>query len=761
MFMRSCLFIKDAQRTLPEIKLRPHEILADKNNVVCICPDTNCEWHGNCKDCVALHRYHATIPSCLEIELKKKKEINIDHINAVFKDKPLDLTLQTKRRPKMKNLKIEDFKQYTFIDNLKLSPSGKNTAVLARKATDDNDYNVTIFINKGSGFAPLTSLTGKVFHYLWQDDETILFAETRDKKDKEKQEKGYELTSYYKININGGEAALAFKVDAVVTKLEQLAPGKYIATTIYNNSRPSFEGKSEAEVAGLLKEMEKAKSYQVIDELPYWFNAKGFTNKKRVRLNILEDGKLTPITHNLTNVSDYKLSPCKKHLAYTGDPAPAEIHSLETNIHIVDLATMQEKEALEAPKRVRIFEYWNDKLLVSFSEPGLPLHTHGHFYIVDPATQKAAKLAEYDSTIGQSGNSDSKFGGGITEKIVGDSYFFTSLSGYNTDILELNLNTGAIKNTTNCGGNIDFFDMENGRTVMGLMTPGKLMEVYESAAGNLTKLSAFNDDFHAAHNYSTPEYFTFTNPDGVEIDGWVIKPVGYESGKKYPAVLQIHGGPKTAYTENYFHEMQVFASQGYFVMFSNPRGSDGKGNAFADIRGKYGTIDYDDLMQFTDECIARYPGINSEKLGVLGGSYGGFMTNWVVGHTNRFAAAVSMRSISNWMPFTFISDIGYYFGKDQMGVEDVWEESDKLWWHSPLKYAKNVKTPTLLLHSDADYRCWTPEAYQFFTALKVLGVDTRLVVFHGENHELSRSGKPELRIKRLSEIMDWMDKYLK
>jgi len=662
----------------------------------------------------------------------------------------------------MKNIQIDDFKNYHFIDSLKLSPSGKNTALLGRKANEDNDYNVVIFVDKGcGGFVPLTNQKGKVSQFLWLDDETILFSEVRDKKDKEKIEKGYELTCFYKISIHGGEADLAFKVDAVVTKLELLDCGKFIATTLYNNSRPSFEGKTEAEIGELLKEMKKAKSYQVIDELPYWFNAKGFTNKRRVRLNILTEEGLKPITNKLTNVSDYKLSPCKKYLAYTGDPAPAEIHSLESNIYIVNLETLEEKEALEKPKRIRTYAFWGSKLLVSYSEPGQALHKHGHFYIVDPATKKASKLAEYDSSIGQSGNSDSKFGGGTTSKIVGDSFFFVSLNGYHADIYELNLNTGEIKNTTNSKGNIDYFDIENGRTVMGFMQPGKLMEVYEAKEGKLTKISAFNDEFHETHNYSAPEYFSFINTVGVEVDGWVIKPVDYKAGNKYPAVLQIHGGPKTAYTENYFHEMQMFAAQGYFVMFSNPTGSDGKGNEFADIRGRYGTIDYNDLMQFTDECLARYSGIDGERLGVLGGSYGGFMTNWIVGHTLRFKAAVSMRSISNWMPFTFISDIGYYFGKDQMGVEDVWDESEKLWWHSPLKYAKNVETPTLLLHSDADYRCWVPEAYQFFTALKLLGVDTRLVVFHGENHELSRSGKPELRVKRLTEIIEWMDKYLK
>jgi len=660
----------------------------------------------------------------------------------------------------MQNLLLDDFRNYRFIDNLKLSPSGKSTALLGRKANADNGYDVAVFVDKGCGFKPLTSLTGKVGQFLWLDDETILFSEVRDKKDKDKIEKGYELTCFYKINIHGGEAEFAFKVDAIVAKLELLDCGKFIATTVYDNARPSFEGKSEAEIAEILKELKKAKGYKVVDELPFWFNGKGFTNKKRVRLNILTEEGLKPITDKLTNVADYKLSDCKKFLAYVGDITPAEIHSLETNIHIVNLETLEENVALQEPKRVRAFAFWKDKLVVSFAEPYGAIHTHGPFYIVDPKTKEAKKLCDFDRSIGQPGGSDSKFGGGIISKVVDDSYFFTALCGYCTDIYELNLNNGEINNTTNSGGNIDFFDMAEGRTLVSFMPPGKLMEVFDLKDGKLEKVSSFNDELHESRKYSAPEHFTFKDADGVEIDGWVIKPVDYVAGKKYPGILEIHGGPKAAYTESYFHEMQLFASRGYFVMFSNPRGGDGKGNEFADIRGKYGTIDYDNLMQFVDLCLEKYPDINSEKMGVLGGSYGGFMTNWIVSHTHRFKAAVTMRSICNWMSFSFVSDIGYYFGKDQMGVEDPWDEAEKMWWHSPLKYAKNVKTPTLVLHSDEDFRCWTPEAFQWYTALKVLGVDTRLVMFHGENHELSRSGKPDLREKRLSEIMDWMDKYL-
>jgi len=660
----------------------------------------------------------------------------------------------------MEYLKIDDFTNYRFIDSLKLSPNGKYTALLGRKANDDNDYDVAIYIDKGDGFFPLTNPRGKINNFIWLDDENILFTETREKEDKEKTEKGHELTCFYKININGGEASLAFKADAIVTGLELLESGKFLASTLIDNAKPALGGKTEEETGKLLKEIKKESEYQIVDELPYWFNGRGFINKKRIRLNILTEESLKPITNPLTNVEDYKLSPCKKYVLYTGDTAPADIHRPEGNLYRLDLETLEEREILEGDKRIRAFDFTNDKVLVSYAEPEQRLSEHGHFYIVDPATRKACLLAEFDLSIGSAGNSDSKFGSGIVTKMVDGIFYFIALNGYYTDIYALDVNSGKIRNYTDCKGNMEFFDIEAGRMVAAVMETGRLMEVFDIKPDGLKKTSSFNDEIHATRKYSAPEHFTFIDQEGVEVDGWVMKPVDYEDGKKYPAILSVHGGPKTAFSESYFHEMQYWANQNYFVMFSNPRGSDGKGNEFADIRGKYGTIDYDNLMQFVDECIERYPDIDPDKMGVTGGSYGGFMTNWIIGHTTRFKAAATQRCISNWISLGYISDIGHYFLQDQMQA-NPWDDIDKIWWHSPLKYVPNVKTPTLILHSDEDFRCWIPEGYQLFTALKIHGVETRMCVFRGENHELSRSGKPDHRVRRLKEITEWMDKYLK
>ena len=285
-----------------------------------------------------------------------------------------------------------------------------------------------------------------------------------------------------------------------------------------------------------------------------------------------------------------------------------------------------------------------------------------------------------------------------------------------------------------------------------------LQEVYRVDNGTETRITSFNEWVTQERVLAEVEPLNVETAPGVIIDGWVMRPVGYQAGEKYPAILNIHGGPKTVYGSVFFHEMQYWAAQGYFVFFCNPRGSDGKGNAFADIRGKYGTIDYEDLMSFTDEVLRRYPDIDQERLGVTGGSDGGFMTNWIIGHTRseQLHLSAAYRTGYLWLDYGY----RYFFAPDQIAA-DPWTDYLKLWEHSPLKYADRVKTPTLFIHSNEDYRCWLPEALQMFSALKYHGVDSRLVMFRGENHELSRSGRPKNRIKRLEEITAWFDRYLK
>ncbi|MDK2383819.1 MAG: S9 family peptidase, partial [Candidatus Korarchaeota archaeon] len=223
-------------------------------------------------------------------------------------------------------------------------------------------------------------------------------------------------------------------------------------------------------------------------------------------------------------------------------------------------------------------------------------------------------------------------------------------------------------------------------------------------------------------------------------------------------VLYVHGGPATAFGHAFMHELHLLRERGYSVLAVNPRGSEGYGEDFRDIREGYGERDYQDLMEAVDEAVSR--GLaDPERLAVMGGSYGGFMTSWIVGHTSKFRAAITMRGISNWISEYGTTDIGFFFNPDQIGGHP-WENFETYWEKSPLAHVANVKTPTLVIHSLNDYRCWVDQALQFFTALKVLGVETELVLFPEEDHDLSRKGKPKHRVERLKRIIKWLDDHL-
>ncbi|MBR5004308.1 MAG: S9 family peptidase, partial [Erysipelotrichaceae bacterium] len=380
------------------------------------------------------------------------------------------------------------------------------------------------------------------------------------------------------------------------------------------------------------------------------------------------------------------------------------------------------------------------------------LNENGRFYFLKD--NEMTLLYDNVMSTHNSVGSDCRYGGGAGSKVVGDKFYYTTTKDKDGIIVSID-KKGNYKEELLLDGSVDCFDIQNGKIYYIAMKDGALQELY----CDNQKLTDLNTDVLKDTYVAKYQEIPFEN-DGMAFTGWVLLPKDYDPNKKYPAILDIHGGPKTAYGTVFYHEMQLWANMGYFVFFTNPRGSDGKDNDFMDIFGKYGTIDYDDLMRFTDVVLETYPAIDSSKVGVTGGSYGGFMTNWIIGHTDRFACAATQRSISNWISFYGTSDIGMFFAEDQIHG-NVFNKPEKLWEHSPLKYADNIVTPTLFIHSDEDYRCPLEQGLQLYTAIVDKGIDTRFVLFHGENHELSRGGKPKHRVRRLEEITDWMEKYLK
>lgn len=256
---------------------------------------------------------------------------------------------------------------------------------------------------------------------------------------------------------------------------------------------------------------------------------------------------------------------------------------------------------------------------------------------------------------------------------------------------------------------------------------------------------------------STPQEFWYESEEDVSVQGWYVPPVLSE--KQHPAVLYIHGGPQVCYGETFFHEMQYHAANGYGVIMLNPRGGQGYGQEFVSaILGDYGNKDYTDLMVGLDAVLTEHPEIDEKKLVVAGGSYGGFMTNWIVGHSKRFQAAVTQRSISNWISFYGTSDIGAFFVKYQL-LTDLPNISD-MWKLSPLAYVEHAQTPLLVLHGEDDLRCPKEQGEQMYTAMKRFNVPTEMVVYPKSSHGLSRGGLPHLRLARLTDISSWFDKHL-
>lgn len=289
--------------------------------------------------------------------------------------------------------------------------------------------------------------------------------------------------------------------------------------------------------------------------------------------------------------------------------------------------------------------------------------------------------------------------------------------------------------------------------------PGQVA-LLDRETGGMQTLTQFNA-WLAEVDLGRIEEVTFPGGDGGDRQGWILTPPGFDPGQTYPTIIEIHGGPQTQYGRFFMHEFHYLAAQGYVVAWSNPRGGQGYGEAFAGaIHGRWGAVDYDDVMAWTD-FVAALPTVDADRMGVTGGSYGGYMTSLIIGKTDRFQAAVSQRMVSNLISFYGSSDMNilseHLFGQEA----PPWEDVDSYWQHSPMRFIGNAVTPTLVIHSEQDLRCPHEQGEQLFVALRRMGIETEMVLFPDESHGLSRNGRTDRRIVRLEHMLRWFDKYLK
>ena len=543
----------------------------------------------------------------------------------------------------MKRIEIDTFLKFQFLSNPQFSPDGTKIAfTVSVPDLGSNGYLADLYLYdlETKSVSRITA-GGDAKTWAWTPDNTLLFSAART--DAEKRDKENGITHLYEISPSGGEAVCRASVPAVITGIHLLPDGRYLLTIRHDNYKDT-----------------RKKSYEVFDELPFWGNGQGYTNAKRNRYAVydLKSGDLTYVDNEWTDCSQYSVF--GNLLLYKAYPWKQSVMGIRPGVYLYDLAT-GEKVTLIDPDSMRtgVVSLLDEKtaIIAATDDSYKDTTKYCDFYRMNLADGSMELIHPYESSIGISSvGSDSRFGSGQTFKAVNGEFYYVSTVGDFSHLYKISRD-GTVSDPLTEGSSCDSFDLANGHIASMEFCGMQIAELFVDGV----QVTHMNDWLTEEYDVRTPEAFTFTASDGYEIHGWVLKPAGYEDEKSYPGILNIHGGPRTVYSDVYYHEMQMWANRGYFVFFCNPRGSDGRGTDFGNINGLYGTVDYQNLMDFTDEVLKRYPMIDASRLGVAGGSYGGFMTNWIIGHTDRFHAAASQRSISNWVSFEHNSDIGHTF----------------------------------------------------------------------------------------------------
>ncbi len=652
----------------------------------------------------------------------------------------------------MKKIEVNDFLKFKFLGNLQTSPNNQKAAwIESSPHYEDNDYHRELYLLDKGNIQQIRKLKTNQ-DYIFLDDSTLLIdyqKNVQERNDLKEQSK----KSFYLYHLDKKELDKAFTL-SIPGKLEKIINQSHIllSAQLTVDDHILYEGDLSIREK-YIKDRKKLSLYEDIDEIPYYFNGSGFKTGKIKQLFIYnhKNNELKRILDKSFSVETYLLTRNKKYIFYTGKYAE-KVMTHTSKIYKYDIEK-DKHEVIYDDTKYHIDQLVETNRLMVIAKDML---TYGQnqnpdFYELVDGEMKL--LRKYGWTYGNSVGSDCRFLSSKKDFVKDNDYYFVSTVDDHNEIFKLSP-LGEMEVYFQMNGSIDgMMILDKEILIIGTKEQG-LQEIYRlTNEKELIKLSSFNDKVFENKYVAVPEE-VILKKENHEVKGFVLLPEGYNPNHQYPLILDIHGGPKTVYGKVYYHEMQYWVNQGYVVAFANPRGSDGKGDAFADIRGKYGTIDYEDLMGFVDLVLLRYTNINQSQLYVTGGSYGGFMTNWIVGHTNRFKAAVTQRSISNWISFYGTSDIGYYFASDQTDGHPIMD-LDKLYEQSPIKNVMKVETPLLFIHADKDYRCPIEQAQQFYAILKIRGIDTKLIWFKDENHELSREGKPQARIKRIHDITDW------
>jgi dipeptidyl aminopeptidase/acylaminoacyl peptidase len=673
----------------------------------------------------------------------------------------LEIDMPTKQN---KTITPEDIYQFQLVNDVRLSPDGQNVIYSVQRVDRKTEKKFS-----NLWLAPVESGEPRQFTFGDQNDglprwspdgSQIAFLSNRGDKEK--------LPQIYLISMQGGEARPLTHIDGGVSSLSWSPNGTKLLCTVR---------KIDAEELERQKDEQKKKLGVVarhIQRVFYKLDGYGYLPKERTHLWTVDvrTGKARQLTdHAVYDENTPAWSPDSRKIAFVSNRSQNPDFNLDMDDLYIMPATGGDFQRIETPVGPKGMPVYSPdgRWIAYFGVEG-----EGEWYrntclwVVPTDGSK--------SPHNLTGSTDLHVDSGVindagapemmppTWSIDSQRLFFPVALHGSSLLMSIAIDGRDLQIVIGEGGVVGSFSFDCQQRRLAyfygqLHDPVQIFS-HELDTGKDRQLTRLNQDWLSKIDLGQIEEVWFKGPDGNDLQGWILKPPAFDPNRKYPSIMEIHGGPLTQYGKFFMHEFYFLAAQGYVVYFCNPRGGRGYGEQHARaIWGGWGDADYADLMTWAD-YVAKLPYIDSQRMGVTGGSYGGYMTVWIIGHTQRFKAAVTQRCVSNFISMWGSSDMNWSF-QQVLNDKPPFEDLQKFWDHSPIKYIGNARTPTLVLHNEFDLRCPIEQSEQVFVALKSLGVDAEMVRFPDEPHGLSRVGRTDRRIARLNHIARWFDQYLK
>ncbi len=665
------------------------------------------------------------------------------------------------------NVNLNDIFKHKFISKMKLNGTKSHLAFIVSEANkNENKYDSNLFLmDLDSNKINQLTFDGKISDFCWDSDDEIIFDGTyRNKEILALIDRGETWSSIYKININHGEPRYFFNVKLNIISVDKLKDNTYIFKVVTNPFKKIINDIRSPEKEKINFINNQNNDYYLINKTPVNINGLGYTNDIYIHLYLYykEEDRYKCLNKKEQFCSDYTVYN-NKILFITS----SFNDSLITNngLYLFDNERDDIKSLIiDKDYRVQFANLVDDTDVICCVQnySTLNKNINGKLFHINTKNIEWISINKLDLSYDNTISSDLTYNQKFVPKVFNNQLYLCTTEDYANNIYKVNKSGEIMKifDSNNNGNIIDLEIIEENKFIINLLTSNKPQELYLVNKDLSSCLTTFNKDYSDNTNFCDVNVFCYKEIENNKLEGFVVYPSNFDKKEKYPVVLLIHGGPKIIYSNQLYYEAQLLASNGYFVIYCNPRGSDGKGDIFSNISGKFGVLDYIDIMDFVNWFISKFnDNILENKIAVIGNSYGGYLVNWIIGHTDIFKAAISCKGISDLRSTFFTSDIGKGLVYKICG-STPFENKDKVDFHSPINYLNKVSTPTLFLHPELDYRCNLNESVQMYNGLKYKNIESKLIIFKNENHSILLTGKPNHKVKWYSEILNWLKKYL-